>query len=378
MASFISFQVQRMGRFIFGDEAADETLSKKVVAASVVATTAIGAFKILTNSKGFKEAAVKMSLLTAAEYLISGVASIIVHSEPSDLEDQVSEASTFILVQKTTLESFNQLKESYKAPEMLDPKKVVGFDNDRPCPKETAISTQVDKQERFAHANFVQLGDFSKYIASQYPQNISLNLQVWMERGVSILLDLTSIEDRAKNIYRPYLPEVSKTFCFFDKISAQCTSVTSLRFLNIFKYTLKHLETSQTHEMVKIHYTHWFDGLAIPPEELIRLIKKVDQEILKLIKQRNQNSQKSDAMLIAVHCGAGLGRTGTFIVSRTHHQKSNRLKKPIDKETIHQDIHAGRMQRGPEFVMSPHQLQLLYDFNDLLAEKWKTGSPKKE
>jgi protein tyrosine phosphatase len=92
-------------------------------------------------------------------------------------------------------------------------------------------------------------------------------------------------------------------------------------------------------EMNYIMTDCWRDGQAIEPERLIALVKAV---------MANKNPQQ----VIAVHCHAGVGRTGTFLAAYE-------LIRKIDEQIAH-GVPADRVQVSVDRVVLEISLQRIY------------------
>jgi hypothetical protein len=114
----------------------------------------------------------------------------------------------------------------------------------------------------------------------------------------------------------------------------------------------------------------WVDDEGIAPEELLALIRAV-------MKSRDGSSQ-----MIAVHCRAGLGRTGTFLVAYALVQEiDGQIAKGIDPAhmqlSIDKIVWEISLQRA---FMVPHfpQYKALYQFVDYYIESSSFGKSIKK
>lgn len=106
----------------------------------------------------------------------------------------------------------------------------------------------------------------------------------------------------------------------------------------------------ETRKLEIFHFTGWPDH-GVPTDEKLEQFNQFMNEV---------NAPAADGNVV-VHCKAGVGRTGTFIVL-------NQLKEAIRNGEVTQDnllekteslILAGRQARGPQFVQSQSQFELI-------------------
>ncbi|GAB4232424.1 MAG: hypothetical protein Tsb0021_11120 [Chlamydiales bacterium] len=129
-------------------------------------------------------------------------------------------------------------------------------------------------------------------------------------------------------------------------------------------------EEGLSEEIRRLRFKNWPDRGA--PE--LKNFKEFVFKTLEVINQRKENDSPPFEDLM-VHCRAGVGRTGVFLVAL---QLTDEFQKGkiVDREKIFDHIHElilkGRLQRGDSFVQSDRQLGFLYDYAmDLLNIKEK-------
>ncbi|CRX38287.1 protein-tyrosine phosphatase family protein [Estrella lausannensis] len=235
------------------------------------------------------------------------------------------------------------------------------------------------------HANYVNMEDGSRYIAIQYPSTKENDAFVQLVNNeASLIVDLTGANDRAKDvglkfIERRYFPKTAGKTRHFKNMSVTCTEAQDLGKISVYTYAIVDGSGNLTKKIQRVHYKEWPDHGAIPPADVAELTAIVDK----------LSAGKPGAVM--VHCRAGVGRTGTFITSRTlmHLTQAGQLTPKEYQAKAHQIILAGRVQRGPSFVQTAVQLKGIYQFGNELfkgnfaetaqsrIENALNGAPKK-
>ncbi len=238
--------------------------------------------------------------------------------------------------------------------------------------KETALKILHDGKNTFLHANTIGyypdqcswLSDtkiaslpFSKQsIAMQAPWLCrDLYLAYFLESESNIIVDLTNDNEVLDNVY-------GATECYPSSKGAQieqpdktniavsCSSSEKTDAVCIYDYQLKY--ENRVKEMRRIQFPNWPDHGAITSKALFELIETLETNL----------SNPNDPII--VHCKAGVGRTGSFIVARElyHLYKNGSLFLENLDETIFGLILQGRRERGPAFVESFKQVRCLREF----------------
>lgn len=258
---------------------------------------------------------------------------------------------------------YKELRENNPITKMLDYSPLCCRFNDIPCPKETHFKFDHEKSDLYLHANHVILND-RQFIATQYPMiyeamDFKLCESFWkMSTTSCLIVDLTNSSDHNKGLTK-YAPEEEDDELGFGNTFVVCNKKESVSSLNSINYRYS-IETGEdeSFSIDRLHFKNWPDQNAIGVDELDRLVDFVND------KHKNQNQS------IIIHCRAGVGRTGTLMVACA--MKPMILNGTITsenlKETMEKLILSGRSQRGPHFVQTISQLQLLCEWAESLLQ----------
>ncbi|XP_017784078.1 PREDICTED: receptor-type tyrosine-protein phosphatase epsilon-like [Nicrophorus vespilloides] len=171
---------------------------------------------------------------------------------------------------------------------------IIPYDSTR-----VSLSTGEDEND-YINANYITgyKGEKS-YIATQCPKAITINdfwMMIW-QQNVSIIVCLAKFSE-GKNKMAQYWSEPIAGYFRYIKVELVRTEWRIGYCLRIFKLT----ENETTKTVQQFQYTSWPDHeIPLQPISLMHFIRKV---------------QKADKTKwpIVVHCSAGIGRTGTFIM----------------------------------------------------------------
>ncbi|WAR09002.1 PTPRB-like protein, partial [Mya arenaria] len=146
-----------------------------------------------------------------------------------------------------------------------------------------------------------------EYIATQGPMLATFDdfwRMVW-EQNVDTIVMLTKLVEKGRIKCDKYWPDVNEPVYYGDLV----VSVTSES--NLSDYTLRIFEIKMKGERRSVRqfaYLKWPDmGCPEDPEMLLEFVKSVKEH-----NKRPGGAQNAGPMI--VHCSAGVGRTGTFIV----------------------------------------------------------------
>lgn len=192
----------------------------------------------------------------------------------------------------------------------------------------------------------------NRYIATQgpLPHSVGHFWQMAWEQNASTVVMLTNPTERSRTkcaVYWPNTPSNDIKIGRAEKgISVKLQDEQPLE--GCLSVTLRRLELScqnQTRIVNQLHYTEWPDH-SVPdsPEPLIRLIDELDK-------------YRADGPVI-VHCSAGVGRTGTFIIldaARKYFAKNHNY----NGDFVEDSFRCLRKQRTL-MVQTPDQYYMLY------------------
>jgi protein tyrosine phosphatase len=219
-------------------------------------------------------------------------------------------------------------------------------------PKHSALSIQKNGTSEVVHANHIPLGGLGKpSIATQAPTPTTVGdfVQLIQEQNVTTIIDLTNVNDRANRNIPDYARKPEHGFTSADQTTA------SLQASNIEKRELK---TANDHQVAYLNFTKWPDKGVVDLNQLKGLVSAIEQE----------HGNKEGGF--AIHCTAGVGRTGTVYASLelSRLAKSGQLDSSNLAETVLNVVAEGRKARGNAFVQAAGQLNLLFDYAHSLVQ----------
>jgi protein tyrosine phosphatase len=234
-------------------------------------------------------------------------------------------------------------------------------------PAKKIIETTTGGKTEALHANKVEF-NFENItlpntlIAMQAPKTETLTSVIGMlhDQKVEFVVDLTNSadlhpKDKKGRSLTPktidYMKMITDGDVKDEKLSVTRQSGGTVSDNNTFKYRDIDITKSGKEQSVKhIHYSNWPDHGAVGLEEFDKLVSKI--------------SEKIGDKTCAIHCSAGVGRTGTLMTGLMLKHLANEgilNDGNIDKalETL---IKQGRDDRGPMFVQTDAQQNLLRDY----------------
>ncbi|XP_006865196.1 PREDICTED: receptor-type tyrosine-protein phosphatase eta [Chrysochloris asiatica] len=204
------------------------------------------------------------------------------------------------------------------------------------------LSVQIHSTDDYINANYMP-GYHSKkeFIATQGPLPNTLKdfwRMVW-EKNVYAIVMLTKCVEQGRTKCEEYWP--SKQSQDYGDTTVMMTSEIVLPEWTIRDFTVKNVQTSESHPLRQFHFTSWPDHGVPDTTDLLINFRHLVRDYMK---------QSAPESPILVHCSAGVGRTGTFIaIDRLIYQMEN--ENPVDVYGIVYDL---RMHR-PLMVQTEDQ-----------------------
>uniref|UniRef100_A0A8C1XNM3 Receptor-type tyrosine-protein phosphatase epsilon n=1 Tax=Cyprinus carpio TaxID=7962 RepID=A0A8C1XNM3_CYPCA len=148
--------------------------------------------------------------------------------------------------------------------------------------------------------------DKNKFIAAQGPKQDTVAdfwRMIWEQKSATIVM-LTNLKERKEDKCYQYWPDQG---CWtYGNVRVAVEDFTALVDYTIRKFCVQYQASDGTKTprlVTQLHFTSWPDfGVPFSPIGMLKFLKKVKQV------------NPSYAGPIVVHCSAGVGRTGTFIV----------------------------------------------------------------
>ncbi|XP_035248298.1 receptor-type tyrosine-protein phosphatase alpha isoform X1 [Anguilla anguilla] len=160
----------------------------------------------------------------------------------------------------------------------------------------------------FINASYINgYQEKNKFIAAQGPKEETVNdfwRMIWEQNTATIVM-VTNLKERKESKCAQYWPDQG---CWtYGNIRVSVEDVTVLVDYTVRKFCIQQVGDVSGKKpqrlVTQFHFTSWPDfGVPFTPIGMLKFLKKV----------KNYNPQYAGA--IVVHCSAGVGRTGTFIV----------------------------------------------------------------
>ena len=146
------------------------------------------------------------------------------------------------------------------------------------------------------------------YIASQGPMPNTINdlwRLVW-EKNIEHIVALTRVMEALKKKCEQYWPELETNSCTYGPIEVTLKRIDRFTSYDIRMMEIKHQDyPNDTRSVIQFHFVVWPDhGVPIFSSSLLSFINHTKEYHI---------PGKQEAPLL-IHCSAGVGRTGTFIV----------------------------------------------------------------
>ncbi|XP_036816573.1 receptor-type tyrosine-protein phosphatase epsilon-like isoform X2 [Oncorhynchus mykiss] len=210
-------------------------------------------------------------------------------------------------------EEFNSLPSgytqgTYQEANKEDNREKNRYPNILPYDHSRVVLTQLDGNlcSDYINASYIHgYTDNNKFIAAQGPKQDTVAdfwRMIWEQKTATIVM-LTNLKERKEDKCYQYWPDQG---CWtYGNVRVAVEDVTVLVDYTIRKFCIQYASdgTKPSRLVTQLHFTSWPDfGVPFSPIGMLKFLKKV----------KTVNS--SFAGPIVVHCSAGVGRTGTFIV----------------------------------------------------------------
>ncbi|NXU65840.1 PTPRE phosphatase, partial [Horornis vulcanius] len=182
------------------------------------------------------------------------------------------------------------------------------YPNILPYDHSRVILTQIDgvPPSDYINASYIDgYKEKNKFIAAQGPKQETVNdfwRMIWEQKSAIIVM-LTNLKERKEEKCFQYWPDQGCWTYGSIRVSVEDCIV-------LVDYTIRKFCVQSLHEgckaprlVTQLHFTSWPDfGVPFTPIGMLKFLKKV------------KTLNPAHAGPIVVHCSAGVGRTGTFIV----------------------------------------------------------------
>lgn len=220
----------------------------------------------------------------------------------------------------------------------------------------TIVHVTIRGLDLMAHANHISMPKLTpRYIVGQSTVN-GEESRFWKAvfENSDEIIDFTTLNDDLTFFQRPYInyPDKSANFAPIEVTLEKVEVISGDISYTKYTYHLKNADTNEEKVVTRYHYSSWIDHGTVTPEILDKLLTTFPP------KESEQ----------FVHCRAGVGRSGTFVVASF-------LKESIEKGIITKDnftdsleklVLDTRTQRNAAVVQTEAQFRLLYDYGQML------------
>ncbi|XP_018646753.1 receptor tyrosine phosphatase type r2a,putative [Schistosoma mansoni] len=180
---------------------------------------------------------------------------------------------------------------------------VIAYDHSRVVLQLTGNN---DPDSDYINANY--LDGYCKqnaYIATQGPLPHTITdfwRMVW-EQHSGMIVSMTRLEEKARVKCEQYWPSNTNGTINFGDISVSLLDTMELAYYTVRSFVLQKAGTIETREVRQLQFTAWPDhGVPNHPAPLLMFLRRVRAEC------------PADSGPVIVHCSAGVGRTGAFIL----------------------------------------------------------------
>lgn len=333
------------GKNLPGYEGRFELISNGFLQISNIREEDAGVYRCtVSNSAGTSQCQIKLSIVHDQKRNPVAVVDFEVHvkrlfdSDSNDFSAEFSDIGEDNLLSSVAKLKCNKSKNRYG--------NIVPYDNNRVVLKKLCNEPGSD----YINASYVHSYDQPNgYIACQGPVDETISdfwRMVWQENVRTIVM-VTNVKEKGKVKCSQYWPELNKKYLsdsivvkFHEQISLPQCTVRTFKLMNSEDENTKHRIVQQ------FHFTGWPDH-GVP---------KYATPLLKLIKRVRAHQSLQPTSPIAIHCSAGVGRTGAFIVIDYTLQKLEK-EKTIDIFNLIREL---RRQR-PHMVQTNDQYKFCHD-----------------
>ena len=157
---------------------------------------------------------------------------------------------------------------------------------------------------RYINASFVDIPYKHSFIATQGPIDSTIEdfWQMVYDYDIPLVIMLCSLSEKGRTKCANYWSEDNSKLSFSVKVTED-KKVNSYLKMRTFLLQDKHGKSKQVNQL---HFIGW-------PDHGVPNVNDVYETFINMIKLVNEWFVKSNSKPIAVHCSAGVGRTGTFI-----------------------------------------------------------------
>jgi len=220
----------------------------------------------------------------------------------------------------------------------------------------------------YINANFVHgvhKDGQSAYIAAQAPLPHTMYdfwRMIW-EQHIQIIVMLTRLNEGGKNKANRYWPSKDKKTWNDITVHLISSNTSPSKQYKVKKFVIT--RSNKKRRITQFHYMGWPDhGVPENPVELVEMLEFINTTVEKKedkVATKKMKPKKTDPLLI--HCSAGIGRTGAFIVIDTVLKKfreEGHNSKILDNLSLKPILSSIRQQR-PGMITQKEQYIFCYD-----------------
>ncbi|VDL92325.1 unnamed protein product [Schistocephalus solidus] len=205
------------------------------------------------------------------------------------------------------------------------------------CPyDETRVVLHHPASGDYINASYVQIDEIPsrRYILTQGPLQLTTQhfwQMVWEQRCPAIIM-LNRILEKGTIKCFAYFPRLSETKNFKEVgLSVRCVSERHCGAYILREFDLTNTTTNETHCVLHFHYMRWPDfGVPGSPSSMLNFLWSV----------RRTGVLKNPEFPCVIHCSAGVGRSGTFVlidlalVLHSYERGFGNLTRPLFYKTV--------------------------------------------